>query len=172
MAIQSWRDVTRRQLNAAGFLCCAALMAAAFYFQYVLKLTPCNMCYLQRVGVVELGVVFLLAALHDPGRIGARVYALLILVAASIAVALSARHVWMQMQPAGSLPSCGADFWTMVDMIPLRQVVTRIINGGGECQAIQWTLFGLSMPAYLIMTGTLLGAGGVLGNLTLRRARD
>jgi disulfide bond formation protein DsbB len=172
MGINSIHDMTRRQVNGAGFAACVALMAAALYFQYGLRLTPCNMCYLQRVAVVELGVIFLLAAIHDPGRAGSRVYALLIGIAATIGVALSARHVWMQMQPAGSLPSCGADFWTMVDMLPPRQVVLRIINGGGECQAIQWSLFGISMPGYLIATGTLLGIGGVAGNLALRRARD
>lgn len=163
---------TRRQVNLAGFLGCAALMMAALFFEHVLKLTPCNMCYLQRGAVLELGAVFLLATLHDPGRVGARVYALLIAVAAGVAVALSSRHVWMQMQPEGSLPSCGADFWTMVDMLPFTKVVSKIIHGGGECQAIVWSLFGVSMPGWLILAGSVLGIGGVAGNFGLGRARD
>ena len=164
--------VTRRVVNVAGFVSCAALMCAAFFFEYVLKLQPCNMCMLQRIAVTELGVVFLVAAPHDPGRTGARVYAAFIAAAAVVAVALSARHVWMQMQPAGSLPSCGADFWTMVDMLPFREVVRRIVNGGGECQAILWSLFGVSMPGWLLLAGSALGVGGLLGNVALGRARD
>ena len=172
MATLAGIPLHRRSVNLVGFLACAGLMGAAFFFEYVLKLAPCNMCMLQRVAICERGVVFLVAALHDPGRIGARIYALLIAVAAAVAVALSSRHVWMQMQPAGSLPSCGADFWTMVDMLPYREVVRRIVNGGGECQAILWSLFGLSMPAWLILAGSVLGLGGLVGNFTLGRARD
>jgi disulfide bond formation protein DsbB len=164
--------LSRRALNAAGFLACAGLMGAAFFFEYVMKLPPCNMCMLQRIAITGLGAVFLLAALHDPGRIGARIYALFITAAAAVAVALSSRHVWMQMQPPGSLPSCGADFWTMVDMLPFREVVRRIVNGGGECQAILWSLFGLSMPAWLVLAASSLGLGGLVGNFTLGRARD
>ena len=164
--------VTRRVVNVAGFVSCAALMCAAFFFEYGLKLQPCNMCMLQRIAVTELGVVFLLAALHDPGRVGARIYAALIAAAAVVAVSLSARHVWMQMQPAGSLPSCGADFRTMVDMLPFPEVVRRIVNGGGECQAILWSLFGVSMPGWLLLAGSALGLGGLVGNVALGRARD
>jgi disulfide bond formation protein DsbB len=172
MATVAGIRLTRRAVNAGGFLACAALMAAAFFFQYVLKLQPCNMCMLQRVATVGLGTVFGLAALQDPGRVGARIYAVLILAAAAASVALSARHVWMQMQPPGSLASCGADFWTMVDMLPYREVVRRIVNGGGECQTIQWALFGVSMPGWLILTGCVLGIGGVVGNVALPRGRD
>lgn len=164
--------VTRRQVNLAGFAGCVALMGCALLFEHVMKLAPCNMCMLQRVAVIELGVVFLLAAVHNPGRIGARVYGLLILVAASVLIALSARHVWMQMQPPGSLPSCGADFYTMVDMLPFNEVVTRIVNGGGECQAILWSLFGISMPGWLLVCGVVFGVCGVGANFSLERARS
>ncbi len=163
--------LSRRQANFAGVLGCAGLMAGALFFQYAMKLAPCNMCVLQRIAVIELGLVFLVATLHDPGRIGARVYAALLMLATLAAAALSARHVWMQMQPAGSLPSCGADFYTMLDMLPFHQVVARIWNGGGECQAILWSLFGLSMPAWLLIVVPTLGLFGVASNLVLARER-
>lgn len=162
--------ISRRQLNFAGFLACALLIGGGLFFQYGLKLVPCNMCVLQRIAVVQLGLLFLLAAMHNPRSRGARVYAALIAVAAILEVALSARHVWMQMQPAGSLPSCGADFFTMVDMLPFTEVVTRIVNGGGECQAIVWSLFGLSMPAWLGLIVSAVGVAGVVGNV--RRMRE
>jgi disulfide bond formation protein DsbB len=56
----------RRSLNLAGFLICAALMGYALYAQYGLELEPCPLCIFQRIGVITLGVVFLLAALHNP----------------------------------------------------------------------------------------------------------
>ena len=161
----------RRQANLAGFAACCALLGGALYFQYALHLVPCNMCILQRLAVALLGVVFLAAGLQRPGTTGSRIYALLVALAALLAVALSARHVWMQAQPAGSLPSCGADFYTMVDMLPFTEVVSRIVLGGGECQAIGWSLLGLSIPAWLLVAVALLGIAGVGVNLALERSR-
>lgn len=164
-------ELDRRQANLVGFAGCGGLLAAALIFQYGLHQAPCNMCILQRVAVGALGLVFLAAALHRPGNAGARVYGALLAVTASAAAALSARHVWMQLQPPGSLPSCGADFYTMLGMLPLHEVVRRIVMGGGECQAIDWSLLGLSMPAWLLLAVTALGILGVGANLVLPRSR-
>ncbi len=67
----------RRPINFAGFLLCAALLGYALYAQFKLGLEPCPLCIFQRIGIVALGVVFLIAALHDPRGWGARVYAAL-----------------------------------------------------------------------------------------------
>ena len=53
----------RRLLNFAGFAVCVGLMGYALYAQYQLMLEPCPLCVLQRVAVILLGVVFLLATL-------------------------------------------------------------------------------------------------------------
>ncbi len=160
----------RRRANLAGFAGCVGLLAVALFFQYVLHQTACNMCILQRIAVGALGLVFLAAAIQHPANAGARIYGLMLALAALAAAALSARHVWMQLQPPGSLPSCGADFYTMLDMLPFHEVVRRIVMGGGECQAIDWSLFGLSMPAWLLLAVTGLGILGVAGNAGLPRS--
>lgn len=163
--------LTRRQLNIGGFAGCAAMMAYALYAQHFMNLQPCNMCMLERIGVIGLGVAFLLPAFHNPGRVGAVLYALLIGLAASVAGLTAGRHVWMQLQPIGSLPSCGADFYTLVDMMPFTEVVRRIVMGGGDCQAINWTFAGLSMPAWVLILVVLGGIAGLAGNLFLPRER-
>jgi disulfide bond formation protein DsbB len=160
---------SRRQANLAGFTSCALMMAFALYEQYFAGLAPCNMCILQRVAVVALGVVFLAAALHDPGAAGARVYAALLGLVAAAGAATAGRHVWMQMQPPGSLPSCGADFSVMLEMMPLYEVVTKVLTGGAECQQITWSLFGLSMPAWLLVAFLALGVCAIGANLRLGR---
>jgi protein dithiol:quinone oxidoreductase len=161
--------VTRRQVNVLGALVCATMMGFALYAQFGLHLQPCNMCYLQRIAVIGLGLVFLAAALHDPAKAGALLYAVLIAVAAAAGVALSARHVWISMQPPGSLPTCGADFYTMVEMLPFTQVVGKIWNGGGECQLIPWRLLGLSMQTWVLIAAAGLGIIGAAGNVALER---
>jgi len=162
--------LTRRPVNLAGFIACAVMMGFALYAEYGLGLKPCNMCILQRVCVIALGLVFLAAALQNPGTLGARIYAAAIAIVALAGVGVSGRHVWVQMQPAGSLPSCGADIPTMLSMMPVWEVVSRILHGGGECQTILWKLFGISMPAWVLIGVATLGIAGVVANVGLARA--
>jgi hypothetical protein len=69
----------RRPAYLVGFLVCAALMAWAFWLQYGEGLEPCPLCMFQRVAVSAVGVVFLIAAIHNPRRTGAAFYAVLTL---------------------------------------------------------------------------------------------
>jgi disulfide bond formation protein DsbB len=160
---------SRRQANLAGFTICALMMAFALYEQYGAGLQPCNMCVLQRVAVIALGVVFLAATLHNPRPAGARFYAALLGLVAAAGAAIAGRHVWMQMQPPGSLPSCGADLGVMLEMMPLHEVVLKVLNGGAECQQITWSLLGLSMPAWLLVAFLALGLYAIGANLMLGR---
>jgi protein dithiol:quinone oxidoreductase len=162
--------VYRRRVNLFGALACATMMGFALFAQYGLHLQPCNMCVLQRICVISLGLVFLVAAVHDPAPLGARIYTFVILVAAAAGVAVAARHIWISMQPIGSLPSCGADFYTMIDMLPITTVVAKIWNGGGECQLVLWRVLGLSMQTWVLIGAGGLGVVGVAGNVFLDRA--
>lgn len=161
---------TRRGANLAGGVVCLALLAYALYSERVLGFEPCPLCMFQRVGVAILGAVFLIAAVHDPtGRSGdargARVYGVLILLAAAFPAYVAARHVYIQSLPAGSVPSCGASLDYMVEVFPLMTVITKVLTGAGECQKIDWALFGLSMPAWVLVAVTGLGVFGAWANL-------
>jgi disulfide bond formation protein DsbB len=161
---------TRRGVNLAGFAACSAMMAYALYAERVLGFEPCPLCMFQRVGVAILGVVFLVAALHDPADRsgnprGARAYGVLILLAAAFPAYVAGRHVYIQSLPAGSVPSCGASLDYMVEVFPLMTVITKVLTGAGECQKIDWALLGLSMPAWVLMAVIGLGAFGAWANL-------
>ena len=72
----------RRQLNLAGFIACVGMMGYALYAEHVLMLTPCPLCVFQRMAVIGLGIVFLVAAIHNPAGKGRYVYTLLLAAAA------------------------------------------------------------------------------------------
>lgn len=155
----------RRAANLAGFLACVALMAYAFYAERVLGFEPCPLCMFQRVGVVALGAVFLLAALHHPKSTGgARGYAVLIALTAAVPAFVAGRHVYIQGLPPGSVPACGASLDYMVEVFPLMTVVKKVLFGAGECQKIDWSFLGLSMPAWVLLAVVALGAYGVWAN--------
>ena len=97
---------TRNHANLLGLGVCAALMAYALYAQHVLGYEPCPLCILQRVAVIALGVLFLLAWLHAPGRSGSRVYAALLALAALAGALVAWRHLWIIAQPPGTVAEC------------------------------------------------------------------
>lgn len=155
----------RRLGNAAGVLVCAALMAYALYAEHVLGLAPCPLCIFQRVAVIVLGMLFLLAALHGPGQVGARIYGILQGLAALAGMLVAGRHVWIQAQPPGSVAACGADLDYLLEIMPVTEVITKVLTGSGECGKIDWTLLGLSMPWWVLIALAGLGAWALWINL-------
>jgi protein dithiol:quinone oxidoreductase len=158
----------RRLLNLAGALACAALLLFAYYAQYRLHLEPCPLCIFQRVTVFALGIVFLVAAVHHPRGWGRYVYAALAGIAALATIGVAARHLYIQSQPPGSVPACGAPLEVMLDMFPVTEVVRKVLHGGGECALVNWRFLGLAMPAWVLICAAVLGALGLYANL--RRA--
>ena len=67
-------SLTPRLGYAAGFLVCAGLVSFALYLQHFQGQDPCPLCIVQRVAYIVLVAVFLVAAVHGPGRTGAAVY--------------------------------------------------------------------------------------------------
>ena len=67
-----WQGVSNRWLYLAGALFAGALMGFALFLQYVRHQDPCPLCMVQRVFFIALLVMFALAALHGPKRLGAR----------------------------------------------------------------------------------------------------
>lgn len=155
----------RRLLNLAGFLACAGMMGFALYAQYVLMLDPCPLCVFQRIATIALGIVFLLAALHHPGKTGARVYAVLVLVTAGVGVGVAGWHVYLQNLPADEVPGCGPGFEYIMDNFALFDALSLIFKGSGECADVVWQLLGLSMPTWVVIGLGGLGIAGIWNNL-------
>ena len=153
-----------RWLNLAGFAICAALLGFAYYLQFHQGLDPCPLCIFQRIGVILLGLAFLIAGLHNPQQIGARVYAVLIAATALAGASVATRHVWLQHLPPDQVPACGPDLGYMLEILPIAEVIRRVFTASGECANIVWSFLGLSMPAWVLMWFLALGTLGLVGN--------
>lgn len=134
-----------------GALFCLGLILAALYFQFAGGLDPCPLCISQRIMVVAVGLVLLAAVLHDPGRTGIRAYALLGCATALIGAGISGRHVWIQHLPADEVPACGPGLSYMFQYFPLGDTLKAMLTGTGDCAKVDWTLLGLSMPAWVLL---------------------
>ena len=155
----------RRILNLLGFVACVGLLAYALYSQYKLGFDPCPLCIFQRIGIALTGFFFLVAGLHAPRGASARVYGVLIALAALATAGIAARHVYVQHLPPGTIPSCGAPLDVLLRFTPVTQVIRMVLTGSGECQQVNWTFLGLAMPAWVLLWALALGIVGVTANL-------
>ncbi|WKJ90663.1 disulfide bond formation protein B [Methylomonas montana] len=142
-----------------GFAACASLLATGAYLQFVEELEPCPLCISQRLAILATGVVFLLAALHNRGR---KVYAVLSALIALIGASISARHVWLQHLPPEEVPECSPGLEYVFQHFPLADTVKLMLTGTGECAKVDWTLLGLSIPAWTLFAFVLLAGWGML----------
>jgi protein dithiol:quinone oxidoreductase len=160
--VPAW--LTRRAGNLLGLAACAALIGYALFVQYVQGLEPCPLCILQRVAVMTAGALFLAALIHDPAERGARVYGVLIDLAAVAGILVAARHMWIMAQPPGSVAECGASLDYMMDVLPLHEVLGKVLTGSGECVKLDWQFLGLNMPTWVLIALVGVGTWGLAVN--------
>ena len=140
-----------RLTNFGLFVLMLVGMGVALYLQHYAHLEPCPLCVFQRVSLMSMGIVALIAFIHNPAVIGRRIYVGLSLVGALAGVGVAGRHVWLQHLPADEVPSCGPglDYW--MDTFPFQEVVQKVLRGSGECAKVDWMMFGLSLPEWTLM---------------------
>lgn len=150
---------TFRMQFLLGFALCMGLLGFALYTEKVGGLLPCPLCIFQRVAFMALGIVFLLGGLHGPKSVDwRRGYGVLALLAASVGIAISGRHVWLTHLPADQVPACGPGLDYMLEAMPLDSVIRQVLTASGECANVDWSLLGLSMPAWSLLWFVLLAA--------------
>ena len=68
------------------------------------------------------------------------------------------------MQPAGSVAECGASLDYMMDVLPLHEVLGKVLSGSGECAKVTGASSGFSMPFWVLLNLLGLAAVGLLAN--------
>jgi len=134
-----------------GFLICLGLLGWAYYLQYGLDLEPCPLCIIQRVCFAGMGLVFLVAIFHNPGRAGAAVYAVLQLLIGGFGAAVALRQVWIQSLSKGEVPSCGMSLDYMLETLPLTETIRKVFEGSGECAEKAWVFLHLSVAGWALV---------------------
>jgi disulfide bond formation protein DsbB len=155
----------RRQGNLLGFAIASSLLAYAYYAQFVLHLEPCPLCIFQRVGVFAMGVVFLIAAAHDPLGWARRLYASLLALCALATIGVAVRQLYIQSLPPGSVPACGASLDFMLKVFSLSEVLVKVLTGSGECAKVTWRFLGIAMPGWVLIAALVLLIYGLWVNL-------
>lgn len=156
--------LSRRLINALGFVICSLLLTYAYYLEFYQNLQPCPLCTLQRLAFAVLGFVFLIAAVHNPWRWGGKIYAALIALTAGIGAGIAGRHVWLQIRQPEEAVVClpGLDY--LLKAFPFTEALHLVLFESGDCSGIDWTFLGLSMPTWTLLAFLSLGMVGTVRN--------
>lgn len=142
-----WKNY--RFISGLLFLGSVIGMAFALYLEHVQGFEPCPLCVFQRVGLMGLGIISLIAFLHYPlSHLVKRSYALLGTLSILWSAGVAARHVWLQNLPPDQVPSCGPGLDYLVDALPMKTVLQQVLSGSGECAIVDWTFLGQSLPVW------------------------
>ena len=158
MKLPSYRIVNIAQ--ALGSL--ALITIAVVYFENSLNLEPCYLCVIQRGVIIVIGMICVLAVLHNPDKFGQRVYAFSSIVMVIVGIYFSGKQLWLQSLPESQVPSCGIPVEQLFDNFSMTEAFTMLLIGDGNCAEVQWQLMGFSMPAWVMVCFVGFGVIGAV----------
>lgn len=133
------------------FVVCASLLGFGLYLEHVVGLEPCPLCVFQRIAYIVVALFALIAAIHNPQKLFARIYTGLMFVASLCGAGIAGRQVWLQHLPEDKIPECGPGLEYMLDVFPLADALKMILSGSGECAEVQWTFLSFSIAEWSIL---------------------
>ncbi len=151
-------NIKSRYLFLAILLITTGLIGFALYLQYVKYITPCPLCMLQRVVFIAIGMVALIAYIHNPRIKGMRNYGITSLMLCCLGIGLAARHIWLESLPPGLAPACGPSLEIMLQYLPLFDALKAAVIGSGDCAKVSWEFLHISIAAwsFISFAGLLL----------------
>lgn len=151
---------TQRFLFLAIFLGCVALLGFALYLQETKHLLPCPLCVVQRIAYWLVGLTALLAFLHNPQRLGRRLYSGLLFMFALAGAAVALYHVWLvrHPHPGGCRASPEEAF---LNALPLAQWWPEMFAANGDCALVGWEWMALTIPDWSLLCFLLLAGVAV-----------
>jgi disulfide bond formation protein DsbB len=137
--------------NAIVLLGSSALLGGAIAFQHLGGIAPCEMCMWQRWPHVAALALGLLALALRSNRALVALAGVSILVTAGIGYfhAGVEQHWWQGITSCAASPVSGSTAEVMAQILATPMV---------RCDAIAWSLFGISMAGWNALISTVIGA--------------
>lgn len=144
------------------FLAVAGLLSYGYYSQYVDGLEPCPLCITQRFFFFLTGILGLVAFIHRPALLGARLYGFFGALFAILGGVFSSRQLWLQSLPEDQVPACGPSLSYILESFPIMEALDVLMRGDGNCAEVVWQFLGISMPGWALIAFTGLTIGWLL----------
>jgi len=117
----------------------------------------------------SFGTVCLIALIHGPSQLAARIYAGLAGMVALIGVAIALRQVYIMQLTPSAVPACAPSLGTLIHMMPLHDVVVLVLRGDASCANVKGSFLGLKLPTWSAIYFAVLA---VASTVTMLRGRS
>ena len=142
--------LTHRSLVLLATLGSVGLLGAAFAFQYIGGLAPCQLCLYQRwphAAAILIGVIALTTGWRGLAWLGA--------VAALATAGVGVFHVGVEMKWWEGLATCTAgsiEGISATDLLNPSKDVAKVVR----CDEIAWSMLGISMAGWNVILSLIL----------------
>lgn len=161
-------SIPARTVFAALVVAVVVVLSFGLYLQLTKGLLPCPLCVIQRIAFIAVGITALLTAAFAVGRAGSLVGASLVGLFSLAGLAVAARQVWLIRNP--HLGECGiSPEERFLNSLPLAQWWPAMFQADGDCVAVTWTLFGLSVPELSLGLFAALTLAALLIAISMRK---
>jgi len=154
--------LTTQHLRLCIFLGVVCLLGFGYFLQYAEGLEPCPLCITQRFFLFLSGGLGLLAVLHNPALLGARIYTGLGTLMAMAGAGFASRQLYLQSLPADQAPACGPSIDFIFQTFPLADALSILLRGDGNCAEVAWRFLGLSIPGWTVIAFTGIAVAWLL----------
>jgi disulfide bond formation protein DsbB len=137
-----------KKIDFLIFIACIILLGIAYFMQYIMGLSPCYLCITQRFFIAIIGLFSLLAFIHNKGP---KIYGLIVAFSALIGGFFASKQLWLQSLPPEKIPACGPPVDYLFDSFNVSEAIKILIQGDGNCAAVQWTFIGISIPGWSLI---------------------
>lgn len=126
---------------------CFALLGVGFILQYTINLIPCPLCILQRFFFAFVGITAFIAYIQNIDGQKTKVWDAAMTVFSIIGGLVAAWQVWLQNQPKDLLGTVCAPWISSIT-----EFIQSIFNASADCSEVTWTLLGLSIPEWSLIS--------------------
>lgn len=136
-----------RALYLIMFCLVLVAWAISIYLQVAKGMHPCALCIIQRMLLMGIGIIALIAFLHDPIHWGHKIYAFLMLILSLIGIYASGFQMWLQHHPH-LVHTCTPPMKYLLKEYSLPEVISIAFKGGTDCSQIHLHFLSLTMPGW------------------------
>ncbi len=147
-----------------SLLACFALFffGISLLLQYQFGLMPCSLCLIARSIMLLTGILFTIAAFHNPVEgIAKLIYPISGSILIALGLSVTARHIWILQLPPHLVPSCTPGLDYLFETLPMFEAILVVLKGAGECAESQEQFLGFSLPLWTMLAFILLGLGSI-----------
>ena len=135
------------------FLCLIVVLLLAFslYLQYFQQVIPCPLCTMQRFTFVLIGILAAVGFLASRYFWARMIINSFLILSSLLGILLAGRQVWLQNFPSLESNECGVTLEYMAEVLPIKELVQKILQGSAECSVNGWEFLYLNMAEWSLI---------------------